>query len=72
MENILRQKRIESGYTLAQMSDKLGIDVGNVSKYELGDRCYKTQSLLKIKKVYQLTDEELLQYIQYVTDIKNK
>ena len=72
MDNILRQKRIELGYTLAQMSDKLGVDIGNVSKYELGDRCYKTQSLLKMQKVYQLTDAELIQYIQYVTDIKNK
>ena len=65
---LLRNKRVSLGLTLTQMAELFGMDVRNFTYFESGKRIFKTNQLLKVKELYKLSNEELLQYIEYVNN----
>lgn len=70
MNNILKQKRRSLGYSLQQIADKLGVSDVTISRYENCKRFPYITELLAIASAYQLTDEELLQYINFANNYK--
>lgn len=66
--NPLRKKRQSLGFTVAQISDKLGVSDRTINRYETDERLPRISELLDIASVYQLSDEELLEYIHYVNN----
>lgn len=70
--NLLKHRREQLGLTVAQMSDRLGVDAGNLSRYENGKRVFRTIDLLAVIENYKLTFEELKQYLEEVARNNNK
>ena len=63
--NPLKKKRMALGLSQSQIADRLNIDTRNVSQYELDKRCPHLKVLIKIARAYQMTNEELIEYIEY-------
>ena len=63
--NPLKKKRMALGLSQSQIADRLNIDTRNVSQYELYNRCPHLKVLMKIARAYQMTNEELIEYIEY-------
>lgn len=68
----LKQRREQLGLTVIQMADKLNLDPSNLSKYELGKRVFRTIDLLAVIEHYNLTFEELKEYLDEVARNNNK
>ena len=62
----LKQRREQLGLSITQMADKLGVDTSNLSKYELGKRVFRTIDLLAVIENYNLTYDELKEYLDTV------
>ena len=71
MINPLKKKRLALGKTQQQIADKLGVDVRNISKYELNKTCPNFADLLSVIRAYELTNEELYEYMAYAEELKN-
>lgn len=74
MKNLLREKRQELGLSQSQMANKLGIKSSNgnhtVLRWEKGEVFPKAQDIWNLKICYQLTDEELVQWLRYINEEK--
>ena len=62
--NILRVKRKEMRLTLEEMSKKLNITLGALANYERDVRRPRFSEIWRIKEAYELTDQELLDWIK--------
>ena len=62
----LKQRREQLGLSITQMADKLGVDTSNLSIYELGKRVFRTIDLLAVIENYNLTYDELKEYLDTV------
>ena len=62
--NILRIKRKQMDLTLEEMSKKLNITKGALANYEKDVRRPRFSEIWKIKEAYELTDQELLDWIK--------
>ena len=51
----LRSARIAAGLSLEQVSDKLGMDTGNLSRYKTGRQVPRTARLNKLADLYQVS-----------------
>lgn len=67
MKDFLRDKRKELGLTLDQMAKKLNAkNIGTIYQYESGRRFPHATQLIKIARAYQITDEELIEWLKYI------
>ena len=62
----LKQRRERLGLSIGAMADRLGVDVGNLSRYENGKRVFRTIDLLAVIENYNLTYDELKEYLDTV------
>lgn len=62
----LKQRRESLGLSIGAMADRLGVDVGNLSRYENGKRVFRTIDLLAVIENYNLTYDELKEYLDTV------
>lgn len=58
--NILKEIRIEHGYTQAELARKIGMDQNNYSKYERGEREIGRKTIIKLCQVYNISADYLL------------
>lgn len=56
----LKEKRLEAGLTLKQVSEQLGVSLRSVFNYECGDRQPNIEKLLKLSQMFNCTIEDLL------------
>lgn len=67
--NILRQKRKDSGYTLNDIANHLGIDISLVSRYENGTRHPSNKCVSEMCKFYGVSKEDIDEIqIMHLTD----
>ena len=64
MKNRLRYYRERAGLTLAQLSDKTGIDISNLSRAERGSTDFAGQRWLIVAEELGCTVDELLRLPQ--------
>lgn len=73
MKDFLRNKRKELGLTLEQMANKLNsTNLSTIYQYESGRRFPHATQLIRFAKAYQLTDEELVQWLRYINEENKK
>ncbi|MEG2001840.1 MAG: helix-turn-helix transcriptional regulator [Clostridia bacterium] len=56
----LKEKRLEAGLTLKQVSEQLGVSLKSVFNYERGDRRPNIEKLLKLSQMFNCSIEDLL------------
>ncbi len=59
-ENRLQQMRVKSGITQEQAAEHFGFDVRTLQRYESGEKFPDMKCLVKMRKLYQCTGDELL------------
>ncbi len=64
--NILQQVRLRQNMSRPQLADRLGISVQTVYQYETNRRQIRASELLKVAKAYNMSDEEVLTYLEQV------
>ena len=69
--NPLKKKRVSLGLNQTQIADKLNTTVATVNRYEDDKRCPHLKVLMKIARAYQMTNEELIEYIEYCEEKEN-
>lgn len=57
---ILKELRIEKGWSQAQLAKRLGLSASIITHYELGDRYPSLESLVEISRVMGVTTDYLL------------
>jgi len=67
--NRLRELRLKSGLTLAELSKKVGINQNYISQIERGDRPLNPKTLKKFCDFYKVKPNELLGYDK-MTEVK--
>ncbi|MBP3707080.1 MAG: helix-turn-helix transcriptional regulator [Clostridia bacterium] len=70
MKNLLRNKRKELNMTLEDMSKVIKIGIPTISDYEKGKKYPRAENIWRLKEAYQLSDEELLKWIEYINKEK--
>lgn len=63
--NPLKNKRQELKMTQKEMALRLGYSLKTIEGYERGIRFPPIDKLMKIARAYQMTNEELIEYIEY-------
>lgn len=64
--NILQQARKRQGLTQTQMAQKLNLSMRAICSYEQQKRHIKICDLLTVAKAYNMSDEEILAYLEQV------
>lgn len=64
--NILQQARKRQGLTQLQIAQRLNLSLRAVSSYEQTTRLIRACDLLKVAKSYNLTNDEILKYLEQV------
>lgn len=59
-QETLRGLRLQSGKTVAEVADKLGVTPSAVCQYEKGARCVGLEQVLKLAEFYDNTAEEII------------
>lgn len=67
MTNPLKQKREQLGLTQQQIADRLGVTKQQVGYYERNLRFPTSDNLMKVAEVYHLTNEELIDYLKFIS-----
>lgn len=67
MTNPLKQKREQLGLTQQMVADRLGVTKQLVGYYERNLRFPTSDNLMKVAEVYCLTNEELIDYLKYIS-----
>ena len=74
MKDFLKKRRKELGLSQWQMADKLNLTSNTANKvilrWEKGQAFPECSKFWDLKEAYQLTDEELIQWLKYINDIK--
>lgn len=60
MKEMIKEKRLEKGYTQEQLADFLGITAPAVNKWEKGSSCPETDKLILLGELYGVSVDELL------------
>ena len=66
MKDFLRTRRNELKLTLDEMGKKMDVTKSAISYYEHGNRFPTIDNLWKLKKAYELTDEELWDWLKFI------
>ena len=64
--NTLKKKRVELGVTQDYLAEKIGVSKITINRWENDARIPNICDLENIIRYYQLTDEELHEFISYV------
>ena len=72
MKNLLRSKRKELGLNIEQMAKKLGVGNTIVGYYETNKKYPRAENIWRLKEAYQLSDQELLEFLKFIHENKNK
>ncbi len=59
---VIREKRIENGWSLTQLSMKIGADPSTISKWENHNRTPHRRFVLKMTRIFNCTVDELFGY----------
>lgn len=59
---VIREKRIENGWSLTQLSMKIGADPSTISKWENHNRTPNRRFVRKMTKAFNCTVDELFGY----------
>lgn len=59
---VIREKRIENGWSLTQLSMKIGADPSTISKWETQNRTPNKKFVKKLVKLFNCTVDELFGY----------
>lgn len=54
-----------------QVSDMIGIQESSYRKYEYSSRVPKINTIVKLKEIFNCTDEEIMSAVKYHTKIRN-
>jgi HTH-type transcriptional regulator, competence development regulator len=63
---IIREKRESSGLLLRQVSSHLQVDISFLSKIETGDKRPTKDQIIKLAKLFQVDEKELV--VAYLSD----
>lgn len=58
--NLIKELRIQKGFTQTEIAKKLKIDKSTVSKWETGESLPRADKLFKLAKILNCTVDELL------------
>lgn len=72
MENPLKKKRKELGISKEEMSKRLSTTIYNITEWELSRRIPKSHMLIDISEAYNLSNEELIEYLKYLNEIRKE
>ena len=61
---MLEEKRIKLGLTRSDIAKRMGVSINYVGYLERGIRFPKFTNLYNLAQAYELTDEELVEYIK--------
>lgn len=61
MKETLRDLRVQSGKTVAEIAAALNVTSRSVIRYEQGSRCVSLQQVLDLANLYDCTAEELIE-----------
>lgn len=64
--NILQQARKRQGLTQTQMAQKLNLSMRAICSYEQSKRHIKVCDLLKVAKAYNMSNDDILAYLEHV------
>ena len=70
MKGFLLNRRKQLGYTALEIAKKLNASVSRVHHYEKERRYPLAVDIWSLKEVYQMSNEELLEWLEYIN--KNK
>ena len=71
MKDFLKEKRKETNLDVDGMAKRLGVSSIAIYQYESGKRFPHATQLIKFAEAYQLSDQELIQWLKYINE-KNK
>ena len=60
--NLIKELRIQKGFTQTEIAKKLKIDKSTVSKWETGESLPRADKLFKLAKILNCTVDELLKW----------
>lgn len=63
------RKRVD--LTCEQVSEMIGIQESSYRKYECSSRVPKANTIVKLKHIFQCTDEEIISALNYHTQRRN-
>lgn len=66
MESILKSKRQSLGLSKQDISNKTNLAVRSIQAYETAYTCPPAKDILKIARAYELTDEEIIEWLKYI------
>ena len=64
--NILQQARKRQGLTQTQMAQRLNLSIRAICSYEQSKRYIRVCDLLKVAKAYNMSDDDILAYLEQV------
>lgn len=66
MKNPLKEKRKLMGATREEIADRLNTKLYNINEWESGRNFPKSFFLIDIMNAYELTNDELIEYLKYL------
>jgi len=66
MNNPLKEKRKSMRISREEMAERLGTKLYNINEWESGRNFPKSFFLMDIANAYELTNDELIEYLKYL------
>ena len=66
MNNPLKEKRKSMKISREEMAERLGTKLYNINEWESGRNFPKSFFLMDIANAYELTNDELIEYLKYL------
>ena len=70
--NQLKEKRKKLELTREEISKRLNVSIYTINEWECGRKIPKGCMLLDIKFAYEMTDNELIEYLKYLKQKRNE
>ena len=72
MNNPLKEKRQQLKLSREEIAKRLNTNIYNINEWECGRKIPKGCMLLDIKFAYEMTDNELIEYLKYLKQKRNE
>ena len=70
--NPLKEKRQQLELTREEISKRLNVSINTINEWECGRKIPKGYMLIDVAIAYEMTDSELIEYLEYLKQKRNE